>query len=100
MVTTSSLPMLTVLPTTEARLELGETLRRFRAQGAAAAPVVFGSQRRPEGVILPFELYSELIPLIEDLEVARLVRERSSAGASVPLGDVAASIGLDPADYA
>lgn len=64
-----------------------------------AAPVVFGSQRRPEGVVIPFELYAELLPVIEDVEIAHLVRDREAAGPPMPLSDVAAAIGLDPDDY-
>lgn len=90
---------MTVLPTSEARLQLANTLRSFREKGAAAEPLVFGAQRRPEGVLIPFELFAELLPAIEDLEIARLVRERSAAGPAVPLGEVAASLGLEPADY-
>ncbi|KAA9104743.1 hypothetical protein [Microbacterium rhizomatis] len=88
-----------VLPTSEARGQLSSALRRFREGGALAAPVVFGAQRRPEGVVIPFELYAELLPVIEDVEIAHLVRERDKAGASVPLADVAAAIGLNPDDY-
>jgi antitoxin StbD len=61
--------------------------------------VIFGAQRRPEGVMISYELFSELVPVIEDLEIARMVRERANAGASVDLSDVAASIGLDPDEY-
>lgn len=49
--------------------------------------------------MIPFELYAQLLPVIEDLEIAQLVRERGAAGESVPLADVAAAVGLDPADY-
>jgi hypothetical protein len=30
---------------------------------------------------------------------SQLVRERAAAGESVPLADVASTVGLDPADY-
>lgn len=95
----AALPVLSVLPTSEARTALPEALRRFRAEGALAQPLVFGGHRRAEGVVIPFELYAELLPVIEDLEIAHLVRERSAAGDATPLADVAASLGLDPDNY-
>lgn len=88
-----------VLPTNEARGVLPQTLARFRARGALAEPMVFGTHRRPEAVVIPFELYEELLPVIEDIEIAHLVRERAAAGDAVPLADVAAAIGLDADDY-
>lgn len=95
----AALPLLPVLPTTEARTALPEALRRFRLEGALARPIVFGGHRRAEGVVIPFELYAELLPVIEDLEIAHLVRERSAAGNASPLADIADSLGLDPDNY-
>lgn len=99
MSTVSPLPILSVLPTSEARSQLPTVLRDFREHGTLAAPVIFGAQRRPEGVIIPFGLYAELLPVIEDLEIARMVRERAAAGPAVALSDVAAAVGLSPDDY-
>ena len=59
------------------------------AEGVAADPIGFGSHRRPEAVVIPFELYVQLVPVLEDLEIAQLLRERAAAGESVPLADVA-----------
>jgi antitoxin StbD len=92
-------PLTPVLPSGDARTALPEALRRLRAEGLAAEPIVFGAHRKPEAVVIPFELYAQLLPVIEDLEIAQLVRERAAAGESVPLADVAAAVGLDPADY-
>lgn len=94
------LPVLPVLPSNEARTELPKALKRFRAEGALAEPMLFGSHRRPEAAVIPFELYSQLLPVIEDLEIAQLVRARHAAGPSTPLADIAAELGLDSADYA
>lgn len=92
-------PLTPVLPSGDARAALPEALRRFRAEGVSAEPIVFGSHRKPEAVVIPFELYSQLLPVIEDLEIVQLVRQRSTAGESVPLADVAAASGLDPDSY-
>jgi len=32
-------------------------LARFRLEGAAAEPVAFGSHRKPEAILLPYEVY-------------------------------------------
>lgn len=91
--------MPTVVPSGEFREQLPAVLRRFRAEHAAAAPVIFGSHRKPEAVVIPFELYAQLLPAIEDLEIAEIVRARASAGPAVPLSHIAAGLGLDAADY-
>ncbi len=88
-----------VLPSHAARDELPKALRRFRAEGVSAEPVIFGAHRRAEAVVIPFDLYSQLLPAIEEIEIAQIVRERSQAGPATPLSELAESIGLDPADY-
>ncbi|WP_454293459.1 hypothetical protein [Salana multivorans] len=87
-----------ILPSRDARAEIPKALRRFRAEGATAEPLIFGSHRRPEAVVIPFELYRELLPAIEELELAALVRERRTEP-SRPLGELAGELGLDPTDY-
>lgn len=49
--------------------------------------------------MIPFELYAELLPVIEDIEVAHLLRDRAAAGQSAPLSDVAAAVGIDPDSF-
>ncbi|OAN33758.1 hypothetical protein A4X17_15095 [Plantibacter sp. H53] len=95
----SAMPIQPVLPTSEARTELPNALRRFRSEGVMAQPMVFGGHRRAEGVVIPFELYTELLPVIEDIEIAHLVRERAAGGGSGSLADVALGLGLNPDDY-
>jgi hypothetical protein len=46
-----------VHPLSEVRQQLPGILARFRREGAAAAPVAFGSHRKPEAVLLPYEVY-------------------------------------------
>src|SRR5674476_1357722 len=65
-----------VLPTSQARAELSTAVARFRREGLSAAPVVFGSHRKPEGVVLPFELFEQLVPAIEDILLAATIRAR------------------------
>ena len=88
-----------VLPSREARIHLPAALERFRAEGSAAMPLVFGAHRKPEAVVIPFELYQELLPVIEEIEIARIVRERKASGKARPLSELAKSLGLKQADY-
>lgn len=76
----------------EARDLLGATMQNFRDR--TGKPLIFGAQRKPEAAIIPFELYQQIIPLLEDLEIAQVARERIDAGESEPLSDVAARLGL------
>ena len=46
-----------VHPLSEVRQRLSGILARFRREGAAAEPVAFGSHRKPEAVLLPYEIY-------------------------------------------
>jgi antitoxin StbD len=98
MVTSPALP-LPVIPTSEARAQLPDALRRFRTDGPLARPMVFGGHRRAEGVVIPFDLYVDLIPAIEDLKIAYLARERAATDEVGALADVASDLGLDPDDY-
>ncbi|GAA4048787.1 hypothetical protein GCM10022282_06850 [Agromyces indicus] len=49
-----------VVPVAEARAGLSGVLRDFRARGTGARPVVIGSHRRPEAVLLPYETFATL----------------------------------------
>jgi hypothetical protein len=46
-----------VHPLSEVRQGLSDILARFRRDGAAAAPVAFGSHGKPEAVLLPYEVH-------------------------------------------
>ena len=88
-----------VIASSDARKELPALVQRFRNEGVFAEPLIFGAHRKPEAAVIPFELYAELLPAIEELEIAALVRERAGAGPAVPLADIAAEFGFDPSDY-
>jgi len=49
--------LIQVHPLSEVRARLSGILARFRREGAAAEPVAFGSHRKPEAILLPYELY-------------------------------------------
>jgi antitoxin StbD len=89
-----------VLPTSQARSELSTAVARFRREGVSSAPVVFGSHRKPEGVVIPFELFEQLIPAIEDILLATTIRARvANPAPSVPLEDLIDELGFSPSDF-
>ncbi len=46
-----------VHPLSEVRRRLSGIVARFRREGLAAEPVAFGSHRKPEAILLPYEVY-------------------------------------------
>jgi hypothetical protein len=57
-----------VFPLADVRARLSGILARFRREGAAAEPVAFGSHRKPEAVLLPYEVYERLEALARQRE--------------------------------
>lgn len=66
-----------VHPLSEVRARLSGILARFRREGATAEPVAFGTHRKPEAVLLPYETYERYEALARQLE--RLDRATSAA---------------------
>jgi antitoxin StbD len=88
-----------VLPVSEARGELSRTLERFRRDGIAADPLVFGNHRQAEGVVIPFPLFEALLPLLEDVQIAEVVRERLADPApNRPGSELLGELGFSAAD--
>lgn len=89
-----------VVPSAEARDHLSSYLRVFRERGGQADPVVFGSHRKPEGVILSYERYEWLIEVLDELVASEEVREAlaGDTGRRAELADVARVAGFDPAE--
>jgi hypothetical protein len=46
-----------VYPLSEVRGRLSGILARFRREGVAAEPIAFGSRRKPEAILIPYETY-------------------------------------------
>lgn len=67
-----------VLPVAEAREAFSKVVARFRAEGMTSRPVIFGSHRKPEAVTIPYELFKALLPAIEDVLAAELIRQRTA----------------------
>jgi PHD/YefM family antitoxin component YafN of YafNO toxin-antitoxin module len=70
-----------VLATREAREQLPSLLARFRSVGAKAEPVVIGAHRRPEGVVLSYERYLQLLAGRE--RVRTILDDRAAAAREI-----------------
>lgn len=57
-----------VFPLADVRSRLSGILARFRREGASAEPVAFGSHRKPEAVLLPYEAYERYEALARQRE--------------------------------
>ncbi len=81
----------------DTRKNLTGHVARFRSEGLDAEPVVFGDHRRPEAVLLPFEMFQLLIDVAEDIVLGQRVRERAATdtGDRTTLGDAATRFGID-----
>lgn len=90
----------TVLPSAQARTQLPSYLKLFREQKRQADPIVFGSHRKPEGVILSYERYEWLTEILDELLASEEVRDAldRDTGSRVELADVAREAGFDPAE--
>lgn len=63
------------------RARLNQIAAAFEQTGATAEPVTFGSHRRPQAVIVPWELWRLLAPEIEDaLDLATARARLEDAG--------------------
>ncbi|SEB94190.1 Antitoxin component YafN of the YafNO toxin-antitoxin module, PHD/YefM family [Paramicrobacterium humi] len=91
---------MTVHTTSDARSGLNSVLKRFREKGITAEPLVFGSHRKPEAVVVPFELFERLLPALEEVLLADKVRERlDDPRPSESFDDVARAVGIDPGSF-
>jgi len=77
---TAAAPYYEIRPTSVAREQLSALLSRFRREGATAEPMFFGSHRKAEGVVLPFELYQAVAEPIAEAREAALLQERINDG--------------------
>ncbi len=87
-----------VEPLATARAQLSETIARVSEQGLQAEPVVIGRRRKAEAVLISFELYERLADLIDEIQLAPLIRERLADSGTHPdltLEEVAESPGAE-----
>ncbi len=81
----------------DARANLTTYVARFRQEGLDADPIVFGDHRQAEAVLLPYETFSLLLDLAEDVAIAARIRERleGDGGNRTSLSAAAAELGID-----
>lgn len=81
----------------EARAGLSAAVVKFRRDGAAATPLIFGSRRKAEAVVLPYETYEAMRAVIEEVAVREIVMQRrvNDSGQRFGLADVAEEFGID-----
>lgn len=53
--------------TSVARAQLTTTVAKFKKLGAEARPVVFGSHRKPQAVLLPYDMFVQILDIAEGL---------------------------------
>lgn len=61
-----------------------------------ASPVFFGQHRKPQAVVLSYEVYEDLLAELEDAQLALQVKEILDAGGSESYEDIMSSIDLGP----
>lgn len=90
-----------ILPTTEARAKLSQILAEFERDGINAEPVTFGSHRRPQGVIIGWDLWLEILDAIEDHLDAREARHRldHAGNERISFDDAAQALRRNPRTY-
>jgi hypothetical protein len=86
------------MPVKEARDSLSKVLGVFRQHGRDSRPVFIGAHRKAEAVILPVELFQELLPLIEDHLIAQEIRQRlaNDTGERISHEELLAELGYEP----
>lgn len=89
-----------VLPTTTARAQLSQIAAEFE-RNSGAEPVTFGSHRRPQGVIVPWKMWLEILPAIEDHLDTTEARHRLEAAGStrISFDEAAEAVGRDSGRY-
>ncbi len=85
----------------DAKSHLSVYLDEARKLGAGAPPRRFGAHRRPEGVILSYEGWLQLLDAAENQEIAVMLANRSAARGtkSVELDDAMEALGFDPNEH-
>ncbi len=80
---------------------MSQIVAEFAREGATAEPVAFGSHRRPQGVIVPWDLWLEVLPAVEEALDAAEARERleAAAGERVSFDEAAKHLGRDPKHF-
>lgn len=73
------IPEYDVKTTSQTRQDLTKILADFRAKGKKAIPIIFGSHRKPEAVLVPAKVWQKVIDEIDDLRLEIEVHKRLSS---------------------
>jgi PHD/YefM family antitoxin component YafN of YafNO toxin-antitoxin module len=73
------IPEYEVKTTSETRQDLTKILADFRVKGKKAVPIIFGSHRKPEAVLVPAGIWKKILNEIDDLQLALTVQDRLSS---------------------
>ncbi len=83
-----------VMPVSEARREFSTILKSFTDQ-TQSEPVYIGAHRKAEAVLIPVSVWEYMLDLIDDIEIAKIARERGdSPYIETTLEDLAKDLGL------
>jgi hypothetical protein len=76
-----------VQATSIARAELTTRVAEFKDLGPEARPIVFGSHRKPQAVVLPYDLFTELLDAAEGVpHIPRAEAKPGRTSRSAPKG--------------
>lgn len=84
-----------VLPVSQARIELSSILNNF-STNQSAEPVFVGAHRKAEGVLIPISMWEDVLNTLEDIEIAKIIRQRKSdPRPEVPFEKIVKTLGLN-----
>ena len=84
-----------VLPVSEARKEFSSILKSFSEEDQTE-PVYIGAHRKAEAVLIPVSVWEEMLDLVDDLAISKIVKERGDGPfIRTSVAELAAEIGLD-----
>jgi antitoxin StbD len=83
-----------VMPVSQARREFSTILKSFTDQ-TQSEPVYIGAHRKAEAVLIPVSVWEYMLDLIDDIEIAKIIRERGgSPYIETTIEDLAKDLGL------
>lgn len=86
--------LIEVMPVSEARREFSTILKGFTNK-TQSEPVYIGAHRKAEAVLIPVSIWEYVLDLIDDIEIAKIVKERGDGPyIETTLEELAKEIGL------
>lgn len=88
-----------IVPLDDAIDELKREVEAALTEGRLPLPIRIGENGRVQAVIVDSALMEELLTHLDNLEIESLVRDRTAAGKSKPLDQLAEKLGLPKSEY-